>query len=407
VNRGVALLGQHAYVGTLDGYLVALDVHTGKASWETKVADYTEGYSITAAPLALQDLIIVGVSGGEFGVRGFLDAYDAKTGALRWRFYTVPEPGKPGAETWENDAWKNGGGPTWLTGSYDPELGLIYWGVGNPSPNFFGAKRPGDNLFTDSVIALHAASGELAWHFQFTPHDEHDWDSNQIPVLVDADYEGKPRKLMLWANRNGFYYVLDRESGQVLAAKPFVKQTWARGLDEQGRPVLSEKAVPSLRGTLIWPGVGGGANWMSPSFSPQTGLLYTSFAEAPTVYYRSESLPEHRKGESYIGSSSEPSGDPLIVGVRALDATTGALRWEHVGTQRRSVGKMGGVLVTAGGLVFAGDSEDFVALDARDGKRLWRVSLGGNVAANPISYSVDGQQHVVIAAGNAIFAFAL
>ncbi|HET8699594.1 MAG TPA: PQQ-dependent dehydrogenase, methanol/ethanol family [Gammaproteobacteria bacterium] len=405
VNRGVALLGKRVFVGTLDGHLVALDARTGRVDWEAVVADHAEGYSITAAPLALDDLVIVGVAGGEFGIRGFLDAYDASTGVLRWRFHTIPEPGKPGAETWQGDAWRTGGGPTWLTGAYDPELGLVYWGVGNPSPDFNGDSRPGDNLFTASVIALRASTGELAWHFQFNPHDEHDWDANQIPVLVDADYNGAPRRLMLWAHRNGFYYVLDRESGEFLHATPFVRQTWALGFDERGRPRPSDKATPSTRGTLIWPGVGGGANWMSPAFSPRTGLFYTSFAEAPSVYYKRDDQPEPRNGVPRLGSTSEPSGDPIVVGVRALNAITGERVWEHIGTQRRSVGKMGGVLATAGDIVFAADSNAFVALDARSGEQLWKTNLGGNIAANPVSFAVNGRQHVAIAAGNVLFVF--
>ncbi|HUL50437.1 MAG TPA: PQQ-binding-like beta-propeller repeat protein, partial [Gemmatimonadales bacterium] len=286
VNRGVAVLGNRVYLATLDGYLIALDAQHGNVVWETQVADYHEGYSLTLAPLAVHDRLIVGVSGGEYGARGFIAAYAAATGERLWRFYTIPRAGEPGAETWENGSWRNGGGPGWVTGSFDPALNLLYWGTGNPSPDFSGDTRPGDNLFTDSVVALNADDGKLAWHYQFTPHDEHDWDSNQSPVLIDHEIDGELRHLVLWANRNGFYYVLDRVTGKFIRAVPFVKQTWAERIDETGRPVLAPNSAPSRRGTLTWPGVSGGGNWWSPSYSPRTNLFYAPFAERPTVYFK-------------------------------------------------------------------------------------------------------------------------
>jgi alcohol dehydrogenase (cytochrome c) len=374
--------------------------------WETKVADYRGGYSLTAAPLALEDVVVVGVSGGEFGIRGFLDAYDVNTGVLRWRFYTIPEPGQRGAETWAGDAWQTGGGPTWLTGSYDPELGLVYWGVGNPAPDFNGEGRPGDNLFTASVVALRATSGELVWHYQFTPHDEHDWGANQIPVLVDAEFDSRARKLMLWANRNGFYDVLDREKGEFLAARAFVTQNWAKSIDSMGRPTPTDAMSPSTRGTLTWPGVGGGANWMSPSFSPVTGLFYTTFAEAPYVFFKSDGVPDHEYGAPFLGGHSVPFGS-IEAGVRALNARTGAIVWEHRGPPRRTTRWLGGVLSTAGNVLFVGQSNNLIALDALTGEQLWQTNLGGYVAANPIAFAVDGRQHIAIAAGNVIYAFRL
>lgn len=408
VNRGVAVLGELVFIGTLDSYLVALDAKSGRLVWETQVADYTAGYTITAAPLAVRDKIIVGIAGGEYGIRGFLDAYDSTTGARAWRFYTVPEPGEPAGDTWSGDSWRTGGGPTWLTGSFDPTLGLLYWGVGNPAPDFNGDVRLGDNLYTDSVIALDMETGALRWHFQFTPHDEHDWDSNQIPVLVDREVEGMPRRLMLWANRNGFYYVLDRVTGEFLHASPFVTQNWAERIDSNGRPIKLPSADPSPMGTLTWPGLSGGANWWSPSYSPQTDLIYVPFAEAPKIFFKNIEfeLDEYVPGLRFEGSASVHTGEPLQNGVRALDPDTGEMVWEFLRPQpRRNVGRIGGVLSTAGDVVFFGDLLDFVAYDARLGRELWRVNLGGHINASPTTFAVDGQQRVAIPAGNTIYVF--
>ena len=255
VNRGLAVLGSTLFWGSLDGYLFALDANTGKVMWQTQVANPSDGYTMTGAPLVVNRLVVVGVAGGEFGIRGFLAAYDSETGQQVWKFFTIPGPGEPGHETWENDAWRTGGGPTWITGSYDPSLDLVYWGVGNPAPDFSGDVRPGDNLFTNSVIALHASSGKLAWHFQFTPHDEHDWDSAQTPILADLSINGTRRQVICWANRNGFYYVLDRATGKFLTGVPFVEQNWAKGLDSDGRPQLVDSQSISNTGQLIKPGV--------------------------------------------------------------------------------------------------------------------------------------------------------
>jgi alcohol dehydrogenase (cytochrome c) len=264
-NRGVAILGDRLYLGTLDAHLVALDSKTGFVKWDVDVADSKAGYSKTAAPLAVKDMIVSGIAGGEFGIRGFLDAYDAETGERVWRFQTIPGEGEPGNETWEGDSWKTGGSPTWMTGSFDPELNLIYWGTGNPGPDWNGEVREGDNLYSDSVVALDADTGELKWYFQFTPHDVHDWDACQIPVLFDAEYQGRPRKLMAWGNRNAFFYLLDRETGEFLLASEFAKQTWAERIDENGRPVRLPNTFPSPEGALVYPSVNGAANWWSPT----------------------------------------------------------------------------------------------------------------------------------------------
>src|SRR5258705_1203491 len=265
-NRGVAILGDTLYMGTLDAHLVAIDARNGHLLWNIPVADVKLAYSITMAPLVVKDKVIVGVGGGEFGIRGFIAAYDAKTGKEVWRFNTIPGPGEPGHETWSGDDWKNGGASVWNTGSYDPALNLTYWGIGNPGPDWNPDQRPGDNLYSDSVVALDPDTGKLKWHFQFTPHDVHDWDSVQVPVLADTPFQGRVRKLMLWANRNGFFYVLDRITEEYLSGHPFVKQTWAKEIDAKGRPVRIPNMLPTREGIAVWPGVTGGQNWYSPSF---------------------------------------------------------------------------------------------------------------------------------------------
>ena len=288
VNRGIALLGDRVFVGTVDAHLLALDAKTGAVLWDVEVADYRTGYSITVAPLIVKDMVICGISGGEYGIRGFLDAYDAATGKRRWRFWTIPAPGEPGSQTWPGDSWKTGGAPTWVTGSFDAEQNLIIWGTGNPSPDWNGDSRKGDNLYSDSTIALDADTGKLKWYFQHVPHDVHDWDSVQVPVLVDDEFQGRRRKLIYWAHRNAFYYVLDRETGEFLLGKPFATQTWAKGLDEKGRPIRLPNIDPSPEGTYVWPGVQGATNWFSPSYSPLTKLLYVAVWENQGLYRKGE-----------------------------------------------------------------------------------------------------------------------
>jgi alcohol dehydrogenase (cytochrome c) len=403
-NRGVAVLDDKVYVGTLDGFLVALDSRSGREIWSAQVADYRDGYSITVAPLAVRDKIIIGVAGGEFAIRGYVDAYDAATGKLKWRFHTVPDPGTPGAETWQGTSSKTGGGPTWVTGSFDPELGLLYWGVGNPWPDFNGDNRAGDNLYTNSVVALDIETGKLAWHFQFTPHDVHDWDSNQTPMLIDAEMGGATRKLIVSANRNGFYYVLDRATGEFLMAVPFVRQDWATGIDLRGRPILNDAAAPSTLGTLVWPG-SGGTNWQPPAYSPLSGLVYVSFTEAPKIFFKAVGKVEDSFANTeYIGGTDIYTGARYNVGLRALDATTGAVRWQHL-SARDGGALVAGALATAGNLVFFGYETYFSAFDARDGRELWRVNLGGRITASPTTFEVQGQQLVAIPAGNSLFVF--
>ncbi len=412
-NRGVALLGERVFVGTMDGHLLALDMRTGRVDWDVVVADPKRGFSITGAPLALKDMVITGVGGGEFGIRGFIDAYAADSGRRRWRFYTVPGPGRPGHDTWAGESWKSGGGPTWLTGSYDPELDLLYWGVGNPSPPFDGRARPGDNLYTNSVVALEPDDGKLRWHFQFTPHDTHDWDAVQIPVLADIRSGGRRRSAILWANRNGFFYVLDRDTGQFRLARSFARQTWAERIDENGRPVVKPNITPTPEGVWVSPPSDGATNWWSPSYSPRTGLLYVTAKDGVEEFHRSTTPPDE---DTHLGSAVSGTVDSAGA-VRAIDPRTGRVRWEYslrliapstvVTTMYRSLSE-GGLLSTAGGLVFGGtDSGRFFALDAATGKELWHRNLGGQIVAAPITFSHSGTQYVCIAAGHAIFAFAL
>ena len=403
VNRGVAILDDSVFVGTVSAHLIALDAKSGSVRWEVAVEDSSRGYHITAAPLALDGRVIVGISGGEHGTRGFIDAYDSKTGRRIWRRYTIPAPGEPGADTWGAGDFRTGGGPTWLTGSYDPALNLLYWGTGNPGPPWNGDQRAGDNLYTCSLLALDPKDGRIKWSFQFTPGDTHDWDANQIPVLFDAVVKGQHRKLVATANRNGFYYLLDRETGAFLLGVPFVKQTWADGLDSTGRPILRPGARSTAEGAMVYPGVGSAANWWSPTYSPLTKLFYQAAGESASTYFKAES--RYKRGEPFSGGGVRHADAEARWGtVRALEAETGAVRWEF----RLHTPPVAGLLSTAGGLVFGGTEQgDFFALDASSGKPLWHFQVGSDIKANAISFGVDGRQYVAIAAGNALFTFAL
>jgi alcohol dehydrogenase (cytochrome c) len=412
VNRGLGILGDVLFMGTLDSQLVALDSRTGRPLWKTVVADYKAGYSLTLAPLIIKDKVLIGTSGGEYGIRGFVAAYDARTGKEAWRFNAIPSPGEPGHETWKNDAWQTGGGSAWLTGSYDPELNLTYWGTGNPGPDMNIAQRPGDNLYTDSLVALDADTGAMKWYFQFTPNDGADWDAVQVPVLVNATWNGSPRKLLFSANRNGFFYVFDRVTGTFLLGRPFVKQNWSKGLDDNGRPILAGLA----QSDPVYPGMQGGTNWYSPSYSPRTGLFYVSaWEDSPTVFTpqpmtyvagqrfmggRGRSgTPHLRRGP--INTWTEEAGHGAVV---AIDPRTGERKWAY---KMHDVTDSG-ILTTASDLLFSGGREGyFYALDARTGALLWKAQVGGQVGAAPISYQVDGKQYVAIAAGNVLFVYAL
>lgn len=405
-NRGVALAGESLYVGTLDARLRALEAKSGRLQWDVVLADFEKGYSVTSAPLVVKDLVVVGVSGGVLGIRGFLDAYDGRTGKRRWRFHTVPERGQPGAESWTGNAWKTGGAAPWMTGAYDPELDLIYWGVGNPSPVYNGEARPGDNLFSDSALALDPDDGTLRWHFQFTPHDVHDMDAAQTPILFDAEFAGRPRRLMLWPNRNGFYYVLDRATGEFLLARPFARQTWAESIDSRGRPIIRQSAQPSPQGTLSYPSPAGATNWWSSSLDAVRGLVYVPVLDRGMFYFTG---PVHYQvGELFLGGSfAAPADASHTTSVVALHFASGEIAWQRELHRRDWLAGIGGILSTAGGLVFVGDDREFFALDADTGEILWRAGLGGPIMAAPISYTVDGHQRISIAAGSSIFTFGL
>src|SRR5262245_41280375 len=403
VNRGVAVLGDLVFVGTVDNHLIALDSATGRVAWDTLVSDHKTGFSITVAPLAVKDKVIVGIAGGEFGVRGFIDAYDAKTGKLAWRFYTVPQAGEPGVETWFGDSWKTGAATTWVTGSYDVEQNLLIWGTGNPGPDWNGDGRAGDNLYSDSFVALDLDTGKLKWYFQFTPHDVHDWDATQVPVLMDIEVGGRTRKVVAMANRNAFYYLLDRATGEFILGVPYAKQTWAKGLDARGRPIVRPDTEPTVEGNLVWPSLQGATNWFSPSYNPMNKLFYVAVREMGAYYYKGEA--EYKPGVFFAGGGERAlAGDKASGAIRALESDTRKLKWEFP----LQSPPWAGVLSTAGGVVFGvWDEGNFYALDAMTGKPLCDFQTGGPIAANPISFQIEGRQHVAIAAGHSLFVFGL
>jgi alcohol dehydrogenase (cytochrome c) len=415
VNRGLAILGDTLFMGTIDAHLLAIDAKTGKPLWNVKVANAAAGYAITHAPLVVKNKIIVGTAGGEYGIRGFIAAFDANTGKEDWRFYTIPGPGEPGHETWAGDSWKTGGGSVWMTGSYDPALNLTYWGVGNPGPDWNGDKRAGDNLYSDSVVALDPDTGKLKWYYQFSPHDEFDFDSVQVPVLADMNWKGSPRKVMMWANRNGVFYVIDRTTGQFLLGKPFVEVNWMNGFDEKGRPMRVPGKVPTPQGTLIKPGNQGGTNWYSPSYSPKTGLFYIPAWEYSSIYVKQP--VEYTEGRLFAGAMPQ-SPVPMVKSgqinqkrddegygaVRAIDPNTGGRKWEF----RMADVTDSGILTTGTNLLFVGGREGyFFALDANNGSMLWKANTGGQISSGPMTYAAGGKQYVAVAAGNALYVYAL
>jgi alcohol dehydrogenase (cytochrome c) len=406
VNRGVAILGDIVFFATSDAHLVALNRKTGGGLWDREFADTSRGAFATLAPMVVKDRVIVGVSGGDTGVRGFIAAFSAATGEELWRFWTVPAKGEPGAETWGELGPEWGGAATWLNGTYDPELNLLYWTTGNPWPDFYGGARRGQNLYTDSLLALDPDTGKLKWYFQFTPHDTHDWDAQAWPVLLDTVYEGRPRKLLLHANRNGYFYVLDRVTGEFLRATPFVERlNWAKGIDAKGKPIENPGMEPSPNGRRVCPSVRGATNWMSPSYNPQTGLLYVPTLEQCDMYSSSAKTPEPMKNFAGTGGESI-SKEPGIFYLRALDPQTGEKRWDYPMTGHGD--SWAGTVSTAGGLVFFGDDDgQLVAVDATTGRHLWHYYLGQNLTASPITFMADGKQYVTIAAATDVFTFAL
>jgi len=405
-NRGLAILGNVLFLGRLDDFLVAINATNGSVIWQTAVANPSDGFTMTGAPLIVNRSVVVGVAGGEYGIRGFLAAYDAETGRQQWKFNTIPGPGEFGHDTWKNDAWRTGGGPTWVTGSYDPSLDLLYWGVGNPAPDMLGDVRPGDNLFTCSMIALHASSGKLAWYLQFTPHDEHDWDAAQTPILADILIKGALRRVLCVANRNGFYYVLDRTTGEFLAGVPFVEQNWAKGLDSTGRPILSADAEVTPSGRLTKPG-SGGTIWQNAAFDHKSGLIFVPALEGALVF--TKSLEARRADNGYYQASMGVSSAQAVPVVRALDAASGAKKWEYFSPDGKDSLANGnsGLLATGGGLVFGASGGFAFAIDSATGRELWRVFLGGDTWAAPISFTVDRRQIILVSGGRALFMFEL
>jgi len=400
VNRGLAILGDKVFLGTLDAHVIALDAKTGNVVWDKVAADYRTGNSFTVAPLAVKNLVVIGISGGEYGVRGFIDAYDAATGERKWRFYTVPGPGEPGHESWQGDSWKTGGAPAWNTGTYDPATNQIFWPTGNPAPSNRGAGRAGDNLYSNSLLALNADTGTMNWYFQFTKHDEHDWDATQIPVIIEAG--GK--HLIAQADRNGFFYVIDRSNGKLLSANAYGKTTWSDTKDAEGRPVANSQSSPTLTGRTVCPGALGTTNFMAPTYDPSTALFYVTARDQCDTF--STAPQPYEAGHAYYGSAYFPSeeAEPYRGFLKAIDPATGQIKWKFEHTSPT----WSGVLSTAGGLVFSGDAEgNFIAFDAASGKPVWHFQMGGAVYAPPMAFAVDGKQYVAIAAGSAVYAFGL
>jgi len=407
-NRGFAILGDRLYMGTLDAHLIALDRSTGNVIWDVVLDDYKLGHAALSAPLVVKDKVIIGNSGGDMASRGFLDAYDAKTGSRVWRFYTIPAAGEPGSETWSSpDVLPRGGGAMWVSGSYDPDLDLLYWGTGNPNPNYFGDNRLGDNLYTASIVAVNATTGKLKWHYQFTPHDTHDWDANQIPILTDLTIGGQRHKVVMIANRNGFFYTLDRTNGKILVAKPFTATQWARQIGPDGRPIVLNTGMtptgqPNEPTTCV-PELRGGTNYNPPSYDPDLALFFVMARESCAVYVPQD-LPV-QAGRLTNGGTMRTLPDPSYSALRALDPKTGDLRWEFKFPSLT----LAGVMSTASGLVFAGDNEgNFNAFDSKTGKRLWSTSMGAPIyGAAGATYMLDNRQYVLIPAGLKLTAFAL
>lgn len=405
LSRGVAVLGSKLYRLTDNAHLLCLDTRSGHLLWDVAYADWNKNYGATGAPLLVKNKVIVGTSGGDDGVRGFVAAYDAETGKLAWRFWTIPGPGESGAESWPGELYLHGGGTTWMPGTYDPETNTLFWGTSNPSPDFDGEVRPGDDLYTSCVLALDPDTGKLKWHFQFTPHDLFDYDATETPVLIDADYQGTPRKLLVQANRNGFVYVLDRTDGKFLASAPFVeKLTWARSIDPQGRPVRTE-LKPTADGTRICPGYAGATNWFAPSYNESTHLLYfMALEECQTYFWKPEKFEE---GKTFYSTGvkriPEESAQKILI---AYNVGTNSIAWRY--PQVGHAHSAGGTMTTASGLLFFGDdAESFEAVDAQTGKPLWHFNTGQVFSASPMTYAVRGKQYVAVAVGSDIFSFGL
>jgi alcohol dehydrogenase (cytochrome c) len=407
INRGVAVLNDKLFMVTDNAHLLALDRATGALVWDVEMNDSSKHYGATSAPLVVKDLVISGTSGGDEGARGFIDAYRASNGEHVWRFWTIPEkPGDPQSETWVGRALEHGCGTAWFTGAYDPGADLLYWPTGNPCPDYNGDERKGDNLYSDSVLALEPSTGKLRWHYQFTPHDLHDWDSAEPLLLADIELNRRQRKVLMQGNRNGFFYVLDRITGEFIGAEPFVhKLTWASGIGKDGRPMLLPNSDPTPEGTKVCPSVDGASNWMSTAYNPNTKLFYLMTLEACNIFTKSDAWWERGKS-FYGGGTKRVPGEVRQKVLRAIDPTTRKIVWELPQTGRGTT--WGGLLSTNGGLIFyCDDSGTFAAVDAKTGKPLWQFQANQNWHASPMTYAVNGKQYVAIAAGSNVLAFAL
>ena len=406
INRGVAVLGTRVYMETDNAHLLCLDARSGNMIWDVAYATGNRNYGATSSPLIVKDKVLVGTSGGDDGVRGFVAAFDAQTGKEAWRFWTIPAPGEKGSESWPGDMYMHGGGTTWMPGTYDAELNTIYWGTGNPCPDFDGSVRPGDDLYTSSLVALDPDTGKLKWYFQFSPHNMYDYDAVQTPILIDADFQGKPRKLVVTANRNGFLYILDRTDGKYLYSKQFISiMNWAKGIDENGRP-NSNNLIPDEKGVTVCPSYGGGTNWYSPSYDPATHMFYFRSLEACSLF-QAKTEPFQEGRAYYSTGARRPMGNPPNTGyLNAFDLNKLDFAWrdQQIGGGHASAG----VMSTAGGLVaFGNDAEEFEIDDALTGKPLWAFNLGEAMHASPMSYGIEGKQYFAVAAGDNVVAFAL
>lgn len=403
-NRGVAILGTRAYMETDNAHLLCLDARSGGLIWDVPYATGNKNYGATSAPLIVKDKVLVGTAGGDDGVRGFLAAFDAESGEEKWRFWTIPAPGEKGNESWPGDTYLHGGGTAWMPGTYDPELNTLYWGTGNPSPDYDGSVRPGDDLYTSCLLALDPDNGTLKWYFQFSPHDLFDYDAVQTPVIVDARFKGQPRKLIVTANRNGFLYILDRTDGKFLFAKQFAqRQNWANGIDKNGRPI-SAGLTPNQSGVQVCPAAGGATNWYSPSYNPATHMFYFRSLDACALI--KSSTEPFEEGHTYYSTGTRGVGEPGKGFINAFDLDTLDFAWRDL--QYGMDKGWGGVMSTATGLIAYGDdTQNFVILDGRSGKPLWHFNVGQLIHASPMSYAVDGKEFFAIAAGSDVFSFAL
>jgi alcohol dehydrogenase (cytochrome c) len=406
LNRGVAVWHDRVFMETDNAHLLCLDARSGNQLWDVAYADWNKNYGATSAPLVVKDKVLVGTSGGDDGVRGFLAAFDAMSGKLAWRFWTIPAPGEFGSESWPGKMYLRGGGTTWMPGTYDPELNLVFWGTSNPAPDFNDDVRPGDDLYTDCVLALNADTGELKWFFQFTPHDLFDYDAVETPMLIDAAYKGQQRKLLVQANRNGYLYVLDRTNGKFLSATPFVeKLNWAKGIDENGRPVRTG-VRPTSEGARVCPGYSGATNWYAPSYNESAHTVYFLSLEQCQTYL-SKPTEEFEEGKTFYSTGVRRiSGETAVKVLVAYNLDSDSFSWRIPQTGRGH--SSGGTMTTAAGLLFFGDDAGSIeALDAVTGKPLWHFNTGQDISASPMTYAVDGKQYVAIAAGSDVFSFAL